>query len=140
MNIYNTYDNLLLIEMKRKFLSKEIIIFKRICFKYEYLFLIRDLDPRKEVQIENVNRIVDACNQLKLAKTISGINGRQNHPSGDENSRNVRLCLNCLKYQSDRVTWIINLACQPITDCVIVSRVAEQFFSRWNATRLNGGN
>lgn len=65
MNIYNTYDNLLLIEMKRKFLSKEIIIFKRICFKYEYLFLIRDLDPRQEVQIENAkHKSYSGCMQL----------------------------------------------------------------------------
>lgn len=56
--------------MKRKFLRKEIIIFKRVivCFKYEIIrlyLLIRDLDPRQEVQIENAKRkSYSGCMQL----------------------------------------------------------------------------
>lgn len=56
--------------MKRKFLSKEIIIFKGaiVCFKYEikrlYL-LIGDLDPKQEIQIENTKRkSYSGCMQL----------------------------------------------------------------------------
>lgn len=56
--------------MKRKFLRKEIIIFKRVIvrFKYEIIrlyLLIRDLDPRQEVQIENAKRkSYSGCMQL----------------------------------------------------------------------------
>lgn len=56
--------------MKRKFLRKEIIIFKRVivCFKYEIIrlyLLIRELDPRQEVQIENAKRkSYSGCMQL----------------------------------------------------------------------------